>query len=47
MVVLLLQVKDEFLEELSRSQVRITGLKMTSVFANVDDSFPSVDAKFF
>ncbi|VVB16898.1 unnamed protein product [Arabis nemorensis] len=41
------QVEDRFLEELSRSQVCITGLKMTSVFANLDDSFPSIDAKFF
>ncbi|KFK26357.1 hypothetical protein AALP_AA8G237900 [Arabis alpina] len=40
-------VKDEFLEELSRAEVCITGLKMTSIFANLDDSYPSVDAKFF
>ncbi|CAN8300933.1 unnamed protein product [Cochlearia groenlandica] len=41
------QVRQEFLEELSRSQVNIVGLKMTSIFAHPDDSYPSVDAKFF
>ncbi|CAH2072222.1 unnamed protein product [Thlaspi arvense] len=41
------QVRDEFLRELSRSQVHIVGLKLTSIFAHLDDSYSSVDAKFF
>ncbi|KAL0709853.1 hypothetical protein Bca4012_016831 [Brassica carinata] len=41
------QVGEEFLEDLSRSEVKIVGLKMTSLFAHPDDSYPSVDAKCF
>ncbi|XP_013628210.1 PREDICTED: F-box/LRR-repeat protein 2 [Brassica oleracea var. oleracea] len=41
------QVKEDFLEDLSRSEVSIVGLKMTSLFAHPDDSYPSVDAKCF
>ncbi|CAA7061148.1 unnamed protein product [Microthlaspi erraticum] len=39
-------VEDEFLEKLSRTKVRISGLKMTSVFAHLDDTYQSIDAKF-
>ncbi|CAN7114610.1 unnamed protein product [Brassica rapa subsp. narinosa] len=41
------QVTEDFLEDLSRSEVSIVGLKMTSLFAHPDDSYPSVDAKCF
>ncbi|KAG7551439.1 Leucine-rich repeat cysteine-containing subtype [Arabidopsis thaliana x Arabidopsis arenosa] len=36
------QVDDTFLEELSRSHVHITGLKMTSLYAHLDNFYPSV-----
>ncbi|XP_024012398.1 F-box/LRR-repeat protein 2 [Eutrema salsugineum] len=42
-----MQVRDEFLEELSGSPVHIVGLKMTSLFAHLDDFYTSVDDKFF
>ncbi|KAF8047881.1 hypothetical protein N665_2785s0003 [Sinapis alba] len=41
------QVREEFLEDLSKSEVKIVGLKMTSLFAHPEDSYPSVDAKCF
>ncbi|XP_010493248.1 PREDICTED: F-box/LRR-repeat protein 2-like [Camelina sativa] len=41
------QVENAYLEELSRSQIHITGLKMTSLYAHLEDSHPNVGAKFF
>ncbi|KAJ0261298.1 RNI-like superfamily protein [Hirschfeldia incana] len=41
------QVGEEFLEDLSKSEVKIVGLKMASLFAHPDESYPSVDAKCF